>query len=111
MYTLVFSKVIRDDINSCYNYIKDTLEAPEAANKMIEELMEKIAYLKDTPKRRPLVQDKYLASLGIRSIKVKNYVIYYNVDDTNNKVNIFRYLYSKRDWMNILKEKPIEEIM
>jgi len=29
---------------------------------------------------RPLVQDKLLASLGIRSIKINNYLLFYNND-------------------------------
>ena len=109
MYTLAYSKISRTDIDSCYSYVKNSLEAPAAAENMIRELIEKLAYLKETPKTRPLVHDKYLASLGIRSIKVKNYVLYYGVDDSNKIVNIFRYLYNKRDWISILKHNPAEE--
>jgi plasmid stabilization system protein ParE len=111
MYKLVFSKLIYSDIDSSYNYIKEKLEAPKAADNLIEELIEVLNYLKGTPFTRALVQDKYLASLEIRSIKVKNYVLYYTVDDRYKIINVIRFLYNRRDWINILKEKPIDEIM
>jgi hypothetical protein len=59
------------------------------------------------------VQDKYLASLGIRSIKVNNYLIFYEIDESedNENVNVYRFVYGKRDWAKILKERPLKEIM
>jgi hypothetical protein len=41
MYTLAFSKIINDDVYQSYTYIKDTLEAPKAAEDLIEELIDK----------------------------------------------------------------------
>jgi len=38
MYNLAFSKTIEEDIDLCYNYIKDKLEAPMAAENLMEEL-------------------------------------------------------------------------
>ena len=114
MYKPVFSKIFYDDINKCHKYIKEILEAPMAAENLKTELLEKIEYIKEKPYLRPLVQDKYLAFLGLRSIKVKNYLLFYkiieNEDNDKKYVNIFRFMYSKRDWVNILK-KSNNEIM
>ena len=104
MWTLVFSKIIRDDIDICYNYIKETLEAPQAAENLIEELIKKLDYIKVNPFARSLVQDKYLASLGIRAIKIKNYVLYYHLEAEKKTINIIRFFYKKRDWIKLLKE-------
>jgi len=108
MFELVFSKVFDEDIDACYDYIKDTLESPMAAKNLMNELSSKLIYLEEKPYSRPLVQDKFLASFGIRSIRVKNYIIFYIIEDANKKknVNILRFMYGKRDWMSILKEKP-----
>jgi plasmid stabilization system protein ParE len=110
MYTLVFSKIIHEDIDSSYTYIKKTLEAPWAAENLIKEIIEKLNYIKETPYTRPLVPEDYLASLGIRSIKIKNYVLYYTVDEKNENINLIRFFYNKRDWIKLLKEKTIEEL-
>jgi plasmid stabilization system protein ParE len=110
MYTLVFSRIIHEDIDSSYIYIKETLKAPGAAENLIKEIIEKLNYIKESPYTRPLVSEGYLASLGIRSIKIKNYVLYYTVDEKNENVNVIRFFYNKRDWIKLLKEKTIEEL-
>jgi len=99
MFNPTFSKIIEDDIDSCYFYIKDTLQAPIAAENLIKELYEKINKAMETPFFRPLVQDKLLASLGIRSIKIKNYLLFYNVEEHINNINFITFMYGKRDWI------------
>jgi plasmid stabilization system protein ParE len=111
MYTLFFSKVIHEDIDSSYAYIKETLESPHAAENLIKDIVEKLDYIKKTPYTRSLVHDNYLASLGIRSIKIKNYVLYYNVEEEKKSINVIRFFYNKRDWIKLLKEKTLEELM
>ena len=110
-YDLVFSNIIDSDFDQSYNYIKETLEAPKAAEKLFDELDIKIAEILKNPYKRPLVQDKYLASLGIRSIKIKNYILFYNITEEANRVNAIRFMYKKRDWKKILKEKSLEDII
>jgi toxin ParE1/3/4 len=110
MYNFYYSKVIDDDIDSCYFYIKEKLEAPKAAENLMKEFYEIKNELKENPYKRPLVQDDYLASKGIRSIKVRKYVLYYNIDE-KKCVHAIRFFHSKRDWRNLLKEKPIEELI
>ena len=87
MYNFSFSKIIDEDIDSCYSYIKEK------------------------PYSRPLVNDKLLAVLGIRSIKINNYLLFYSIEEDNNIVNVITFMYSKRDWINILKELPLDEII
>ena len=98
------------DIDSSYNYIKNKLEAPMAADNLIKEIIKKLDKIKENPNIRPLVQDKYLASLGYRLINVKNYAIFYIIGNDNKHIKIIRFLYNKRNWINLLKEKTIEEI-
>ena len=105
MFLLSTSKLFRADLYSAHKYISENLEAPKAADNLIEEAMKIMDYIGETPYARPLVQERSLASLGIRSIKIKNYVLYFTVDEEKNTVNALRFLYNKRDWITILKEK------
>ena len=107
MYRLKISKLYKEDTSSCYDYIKNELEAPMAANNLKKEIKEKINKIKENPNIRPLVQDKYLALLGFRSINVKKYIIFYIIGD-GNCINLVRFLHSRRNWINILKETIIE---
>ena len=76
-----------------------------AADNLIKEIIKCLNKIKENPNIRPLVQDKYLASLGYRLMNVKNYVIFYIIDNDNKYVNVIRFLYNKRNWINLLKEK------
>jgi len=74
-----------------------------------EEINEKLFEIKKNPTHRPLVNDSYLANLGYRIKRIKNYMIFYIIDD-NKHIKIVRFLYCKRNWMIILKEMNLEEI-
>ena len=129
MDNLVISRLFKEDTLSTYNYIKNVLNAPMAAKNLKNEIKEKLIYISKNPTHRPLVYDKYLASLGYRLISVKNYLIFYIIEpqpspqpsarerrkgsplDDVLHIKIVRFLYCKRDWINILKEKTVEEMM
>jgi addiction module RelE/StbE family toxin len=102
MFELVFSKKINNDIVSALHYIRHILEAPKAAENHFEELKKKYEKLKENPHIRPLVQNKYLATKGIRFIKVKNYILIYKINEENKTVFLYRFIYCRRDWVNIL---------
>jgi plasmid stabilization system protein ParE len=109
MFTLTFSSRINDDIVSSIGYIKNTLQAPIAAENHVKELKNVYEKLKENPYGRPLVHDNYLASQGIRFIKVKNYILIYYINEGNKEVFLYRFMYSRRDWINILKKELTEE--
>jgi hypothetical protein len=48
-----------------------------------------------------VVSDEYLSSLEIRFAMVKNYMMFYIVD--NKQINFIRFMYGRRDWINILR--------
>jgi len=105
MFTLIFSDDVNNDIISAIHYIKNELEAPMAAKNHYEELEKVYLKLEKNPYRRPLVQDKYLAMKGYRSINVKNYVLFYRIVEDNNTVLLIRFMYSQRDWVSILSNE------
>jgi plasmid stabilization system protein ParE len=106
MYLYDFSRLASEDIDKTYDYIAVEKEAPKAAQNLMAELGQKIEYLMEFPLRRPFVHEPMLALMGFRSIKVKNHVLYYVVDEERNYIKIIRFLYSKRDWINILLDNP-----
>ena len=125
MFRLIFSKLWYSDLDTSYKYIRDILERPMAADNLIIESKKKLIDIKKNPTHRPLVNDLYLANLGYRIKKVKNYMIFYIIDeptaervtasegsrsDDNIHIKIVRFLYCKRDWMKILKETNLEEL-
>jgi plasmid stabilization system protein ParE len=61
--------------------------------------------LRENPYRRPLVHDPYLADKGYHSIAVKNYLLFYTIDENNKIVRLHRFMHKTRDWMTILSGK------
>jgi addiction module RelE/StbE family toxin len=107
MYNLNFTKNFKDDVRSSVKYIKNTLQAPKASERLKDELKKAYKKIKQTPFMYPVVPNAYLASMGFRFIMVKKYMLFYIVDE--KEVNIIRFLYGHRDWMNIIKETNLME--
>jgi hypothetical protein len=86
-----------------------------AADNLKRELLEQIESIKKNQHARPLVQDKYLAYLGLRSKKVNNYLLFYKIKEPDNKdkkyVYLIRFMYGKRNWIKIFKNESINELM
>lgn len=101
-YSVVVARQAKSDMSEINAYITDELYNPEAALKLLDEIYDQAISLKHMPKMFALVSDERLALLGIRSIPVKNYLVFYTVDDTTRVVNIVRVLYFRRDWTNLL---------
>jgi plasmid stabilization system protein ParE len=107
MYKLNFSKNFRDDVKSSVNYIKNTLQAPTASERLKDEIKKTYKKVRQTPFMYPVVPNDYLASMGFRFTMVKNYMLFYIIEE--KEVNIIRFLYGRRDWINILKETNLIE--
>jgi plasmid stabilization system protein ParE len=101
MYKLVFAKRFKEDVKSSVDYIKHTLQAPIAAERLQAEIRKTYKIIRNTPLIYPIVPNDYLASMGFRFTMVKNYMLFYIID--NEKINIVRFLYGHRDWINILR--------
>jgi mRNA-degrading endonuclease RelE of RelBE toxin-antitoxin system len=102
MFELIFSEKVNNDIVSSLKYIRDVLKAPMAAENHFEELKKKYKKLRGNPFSRPLVQNKYLARKGIRFIMVKKYMLIYKINEEDQTVLLYRFMYCRRDWITIL---------
>jgi plasmid stabilization system protein ParE len=104
-----FSQLARRDFHDSYNYISTTIDAPQAAERLMAELDDELDKILDNPLRHSFVSDPELAKLGFRCAHIKNYNLYYITDSKEGPVKFIRFLYNKRDWTNILKVNPAGE--
>jgi plasmid stabilization system protein ParE len=107
MYKLFFTKNFKDDVKQSVNYIKHTLQAPVAAERLKAEIKRTYKIIKDTPFIYPATPNDYLASMGFRFAMVKNYMLFYVVEE--KQVNIIRFIYGRRDWADLLNNTTIIE--
>lgn len=101
-YKVIISPEARSDMRDIARYISADLREPAAAERTAVRLGEAAFSLKTMPDRYPLVSDDYLASRGIRAASAGNYLLFYAANSRTKEVNVFRVLYGKRDWVNIL---------
>ena len=63
---------------------------------------ETINSLETMPNRRPLVRNERLRAQGVRWIDVRNYIVFFRVENNPNIVRIERILYSAQEYDLIL---------
>ncbi len=96
------SEPAENDLRDIVRYIASQLSAPISALSMMELLEEAMAGLSDMPQRCPLVEDERLSQMGYRKLIVKNYVVFFSIDEKTKVVDVERILYGRRDWLRIL---------
>lgn len=101
-YRIDISEPAENDLRDIVRYISTQLTAPVTALKMMETIEEAIIDLADNPRKCPLIQDERLAVMGYRKLIVKNYIVFYTIDEASKVVDVQRVLYARRDWRNIL---------
>ncbi|MCL2761691.1 MAG: type II toxin-antitoxin system RelE/ParE family toxin [Treponema sp.] len=96
--------IAEGDILSTVEYIAEVLQNTIAANNLLDEIEKCEIKLEYTPHIYPFVSDEYLAKKGIKFIMIKNYIIFFVINEDDNIVNVIRFLHGRRDWKNILRE-------
>ena len=103
-YRVHITRSAERDLRSAVDYMDQVLLNPSAADNLLTEAGEKIGELSSFPGKYALVDDPVLKAWGIRFTQAKNYLAFYTISDSENTVDIVRFLYGKRDWNSILKQ-------
>jgi len=101
-YKIDLTTCAESDLRDIVHYVQAQLQAPLTAQSMLDVFEEALASLKEMPERCPLVRDERLAAMGYCKLLVKNYVVFYIVDQKNKVVVVERILYARRDWLRLL---------
>jgi len=101
-YSLSITDLAEEDILASVTYIADVFKNPVAANNLLDEIESCEKILEETPNIYPFVRDEYLARKGVRYAVIKNYLLFYTVDEDDKTVNVVRFLHGRRNWKNIL---------
>lgn len=98
-YKVIVSNPAKKDIRDIYSYISNDLFSPEDASNLIR-LIEKNIRSLDVMPERFRKYEKY-KNKNIRICKVKNYLIFYDVNNDKDRVEVTRVLYSARNYDQI----------
>ncbi len=86
-----------------FTYIRDTLKAPMSANRLLDEVEKNILSLNSMPKRVALINEEPWHSHGIHKMPVKNFNIYFTVNEKQKEVSVIAVIYGRRDQLEQLK--------
>lgn len=104
-YTLHITRHAERDIRSAADYIEFELYDRNASDELLEEVQNKVSDLINSPMLYQLVEDPVLNSWGIRRFGVKNYNVFYVIQD--EMIYVVRFLHQRRDWISLLKTEGI----
>lgn len=102
-YTIRITKQAREHLRSIKDYIANELLAPEAASNTIAFLRKEIKSLSEMPTRIKLTEEEPWRSEGIHRMRIKNYYVYFWIDEENSKVQITAVIYVARDQVKQLE--------
>ena len=93
MYKVVYLPTARKQLEDAVMYIAIDLCAPDAAMNLADEVDQAVQKLKEMPYRFPIYHTLYAMKREIRSFPVKNYNVYYVIDEDSKTVEIWRVLH------------------
>ena len=93
-----------DQIHEIVNYISHTLQEPEITKHWVDFLYKEISGLNFMPSRYPLTDEEPWRTNGIRKMPVKNFLVYYLIDEENKTVSAIAVIYGRRDQLAALAD-------
>lgn len=97
-----------EQIKEIVHYISNDLMAADASHNLLDKMKAEIIKLSSFPKKHDLIDEEPWRTEGVRKIVVKNFLIYYWVDDENNRVQVTAVIYSRRDQTKQLSNMDME---
>ena len=94
-YKLQYLPLFWDDLNAAVSYIADVLRAPEAAERLLDQVEESIRRHVDNPTIAPIYKSSKSRPNPYYWYSVGNYMVFYVV--IGNVVEFRRFLYGARD--------------
>ena len=107
LYELIVVPEAQYDIREILLYIVDELAAPQAALSLNEDLRHGIKSLSFMPKRTKPIEEQPWGEMGVRKIRIRNYYIYYWIDEENKTIKIIAVIYTRMDQEEQLQKRQL----
>ena len=103
MYKIEYLPAAMNDLVEIAAYIGVKLDNPDAADRLAEDISEKVSAAAGQPYMNPLYIPIKPLTHEYRKIVVRNYDIFYWVDEPDKKVTIARVIYAGRELDRLLR--------
>ena len=108
LYTVKTTSQAEEQIQEIIHYIAHELKAPDAALHLLDALEASFVSLTQFPQRVALVEEEPWRNNGIHRLPVKNFLVYFWIDEDNVNVQVIAVIYDKRDQLYHLSKMDIE---
>lgn len=88
------------DLNAILDYIMHKLANPPAAMAFLDAVYEAYDRLSESPMLYALCRQPLLASLGLRKVVIRGYLMLYKYDQTENTIYIERFFSDLEDYVD-----------
>ena len=96
-YRYVLTENANADVEEILEYMTTELANPDAAAAFVDAMDEKLEEVCRAPKIGRLVENPYFKRTDVRKILVKDYIVYYLIDEDKNQIVVLRTIFEKRD--------------
>ena len=103
IYKLEYLPVVLKDMLDIVKYIGNELKNPAAAENLANEFIESAESLTEFPYSNPVYYPIRPLKNEYRKLIVKNFIMFYYVDEPKKTITIARVIYVKRDCGRILE--------
>ena len=103
MYELEYLPIARQDMVEIVRYISRELQNPSAAERLAPELIEAGEGLSRFPYANPVYLPVRPLKHEYRKLPVRNYLMFYRVDEEKKLVTVMRVIYAKRNYGGMLE--------
>lgn len=100
-YKLTFLQIFQEDLLEVVDYISNTLQNPDAAKRLVDDIELAIAKRLEMPLAFPPYQSARIREYPYYRINIRNFSVFYVVIDDTMEVR--RFLYAKRNVDYLLK--------
>ena len=97
-----------EQLQTIVKYIVSELKAPTAALRLLDEIESATFSLSQFPRRIALTEEEPWRSLGIHKLPVRNFLVYFWIDEENSKVQITAVIYGMRNQIKQLSQMDME---
>ena len=107
-YEVKITEPAQRQLQEIVRYIAGDLQEKRTALWMLDTLEKEILSLSTLPNRVALTEEEPWHSAGIRKLSIKNYLVYFWVNEDQKQVQITAVVYGRRDQRNVLQNMKYE---
>lgn len=102
---MLFSESAQEDLNAIAEMIYEVSKSGAIAMRFVSELRKSVSHLAEFPESGKLLYFLEYADYGIRYLVHKEYLFFYSIDETAQKILILGVIDGRREYIDVLKKR------